>query len=142
MSDQKAAPGTSRVIDLTSLARTAGLVSGLATGFLVTWLATGAIGRALGLGAAGAIAGAVLGRVLGRIRYSKEGRRIVVPHGPHALQYTIAAALSASLPAAILVWLGCLTFLGGPAPSLITGLASLLAGVATGVFLGRAATVV
>jgi hypothetical protein len=59
---------------------------------------------------------------------------VVVKNGPSAQQATIAAALSASIPA----WLGCLTILGGPAPSLVTGAACLLAGVLTGILLGRA----
>jgi len=129
-----------RVIDLTSLARTAGGVSGLVTGFLVTWLTTGEIGRAVVLGVVGAVGGGIAGRILGRIRYTTEGRRVAVKRGPSSVQATITAALSASLPAAILVWLGCLTILGGPAPSLATGAASLLAGILTGVFLGRAAS--
>lgn len=118
----------------TSLARTAGTISGLFAGFLVTWLATGEIGRAL------ALAGGIAGRILGRVRYTTDGRRMVVKHGPSARQATITAALSASLPAAILVWLGCLTILGGPAPSLATGAACLLTGIVTGVLLGSAAS--
>ncbi|HYL79387.1 MAG TPA: hypothetical protein VEU07_01160 [Candidatus Acidoferrum sp.] len=129
-----------RVIDLTSVARMSGMVSGLVTGVLVTWLAGGEIGRALALGVIGAIGGGIVGRLLGRVRYLKDGRRMVVKHGPSALQATTTAALSASLPAAILVWLGCLTILGGPAPSLATGAGCLLAGILSGVILGRAAS--
>jgi hypothetical protein len=129
-----------RVIDLTSLSRTAGLVSGLVTGFLVTWLVTGEIGRAVVLGVAGAVGGAIAGRIVGRFRYTTGGHRVAVKRGPSSVQATITVALSASLPSAILAWLGCLTILGGPAPSLATGAASLLAGVLTGVFLGRAAS--
>ena len=125
MDSQSIEPGV-RVIDLTSLARTAGGVSGLVTGFLVTWLATGEIGRAVVLGMVGAVGGGIAGRILGRIRYTTEGRRVAVKRGPSSVQATITAALSASLPAAILIWLGCLTILGGPAPSLATGAASRL----------------
>ena len=129
-----------RVIDLASLARTAGMVSGLVTGFLVTWLATGEVGRALALGVAGAVGGRIAGRILGRVRYTTGGRRVVVKRGPSAPQATIAAALSASIPAAIVVWLGCLAILGGPVPSLQTGAACLLSGILTGAFLGFAAS--
>ena len=129
-----------RVIDLTSLAKTAGMISGLVAGFLVTWLATGEIGRALALAVVGAIGGRIAGRILGRVRYTTDGRRMVVKHGPSARQATITAALSASLPAAILVWLGCLTILGGPAPSLATGAVCLLTALVTGVLLGSAAS--
>jgi hypothetical protein len=129
-----------RVIDLASLARTAGAVGGLVAGFLVTWLATGEIGRALAFGAMGLVGGGLMGRLLGRFRYTADGRRMVVKHGPAARPATVAAALSASLPGAIVAWLGCLTILGGPAPSALTGAASLVAGVLTGVLLGVAAT--
>ncbi len=128
-----------RVIDLSMLAQTAGIVSGLMTGMLVVWLATGEVGRALALGVVGAIGGGIAGRILGRVRYVTGGRRAVVKRGPSALPAATSAALSSSLPAAILVWLGCLTILGGPAPSLATGAAGLLGGITTGVILGRAA---
>ncbi len=65
---------------------------------------------------------------------------MVAKRGPYAPQVTIAAALSASLPAAIVVWLGCLTILGGPVPSLQIGAACLLSGILTGGFLGFAAS--
>lgn len=138
--DSRALQPGDRVIDLTSVARMSGMLSGLVTGVLVTWLATGEIGRALAFGVIGAIGGGIVGRLLGRVRYMTGGQRVVVKHGPSALQVTTAAALSASLPAAILVWLGCLTILGGPAPSLATGAICLLAGIVTGVLLGRAAS--
>jgi hypothetical protein len=129
-----------RVIDLTSVARLSGVISGLVTGGLVTWLATGEMGWTLALGVIGGIAGWIAGRLLGRVRYMTDGRRMVVKYGPSARQATTTAALSASLPVAILVWLGCLTILGGPAPSLATGAACLLTGIVTGVLLGSAAS--
>jgi hypothetical protein len=139
MSAEPLRPGD-RAIDLASLARTAGWVSGLATGALVAWYATGQVALAVAFGLIGAGGGGIVGRILGRVRYTPEGRRLVVKRGPAALQITITTALSASLPAAILVWLGCLTILGGPAPTLGTGAAALAAGVLTGILLGRAAS--
>jgi hypothetical protein len=129
-----------RVIDLTSVARNAGLAAGALTGLLVTWIVTGEPGRTLVFAAGGAIAGGIAGRLLGRIRYVKGGRRQVVKLGPAALQTLVTAGLSASVPVAILVWLGCLTVLGGPAPSLLTGAACLFSGVCSGIVVGRAAS--
>jgi len=139
MTEEPFQPGD-RVIDLTSLARTAGWVSGLITGGLVTWLASSQPALAVAFGLIGAVAGWIVGRVVGRVRYTAEGRRMVAKRGPAAMHVTITTALSASLPAAILVWLGCLTALGGPAPSLGTGTACLAVGLLTGIFLGRAAS--
>jgi hypothetical protein len=139
MDPQTIQPGD-RVIDLASLTRTAGMVGGLFTGLLVTWLATGAVTAALAFGLVGAIGGGVVGRLLGKLRYTQDGHRMVVKRGPAALQVTMTAALTTSLPSAIAVWLGCLTLLGGPIPSLQTGAICLATGVLTGVLLGYAAS--
>ena len=128
-----------RVIDLASLARTAGMLSGMATGVPVTWLAAGGWVLPLVLGVAGAGAGRMVGYFLGRLRYAQGGKRVVAKRGVTSLQATLNAALSSSVTAAITVWLGCLTVLGGPAPSLHTGAICLLVGIITGVALGVAA---
>jgi hypothetical protein len=138
--DPKVIQPGDRVIDLASLARTAGMISGLVTGLLVAWLATGALTAGVAFGFGGAIGGRVLGRLLGKLRYTQAGHQIVVKRGPAALQATMTAALTTSLPSAIMIWLGCLTLLGGPAPSFQTGGICLVAGVFTGVLLGLAAS--
>jgi len=115
------------------------MLSGMATGVPVTWLATGGWVLPLVLGVAGAIAGRMVGYLLGRFRYAQDGKRAVAKRGVTSLQATLNAALSSSVAAAIAVWLGCLTVLGGPAPSIHTGAICLLIGMITGVALGVAA---
>jgi hypothetical protein len=139
MSPETIRPGD-RVIELAPLARTAGFASGLFAGILVTALAAGGPGLAMAFGGAGAVCGGIVGHILGRLRYRQGGSRLVVKRGPSSLQIALTAALSTSLPAAIVVWLGCLTVLGGPAPSLLTGAACLVSGVLTGVALALAAS--
>lgn len=129
-----------RVIDLTSIARNAGLAAGALTGLLVTWIVTGEPGRTLVFALTAGIIGGIAGRLWGRVRHVVGGRRQVVKVGPAALPTLVTAGLSTSVPVAILAWLGCLTVLGGPAPSLLTGAACLFSGVCSGIVVGRAAS--
>ena len=133
------APGD-RVIDLSVIARNAGLCAGGLTALLVTRLAIGEFGRALAFGMVGAILGGIIGHIVGRVRYVSEGRHQVVKLGPTALRSLVTAGLSISLPVAIVVWLACLTVLGSPAPSLETGAACLASGVVSGLAVGRIAS--
>jgi len=115
------------------------MLSGMATGLPVAWLATGEWILSVALGVAGAAAGRIVGYLLGRLRYTQGGRRVVAKRGSVSLQATLNAALSSSVTAALAVWLGCLTVLGGPAPSLHTGAICFFVGIVTGVALGVAA---
>ncbi len=136
---QQLSPGD-RVIDLTTIARNAGLCAGGLTALLVTRLAIGDLGRTLAFGLVGAIVGGMVGHIMGRIRYTTDGRHHVVKLGPTALKTLVTTGLSTSIPVAIVVWLACLTIIGGPAPSLETGAACLTSGVLSGLVIGRIAS--
>jgi hypothetical protein len=137
--EQGLRPGD-RVVDLATLVRTAGAASGALTGLLVAWLTGVGSLASLALVAAAVIGGGGVGHALGLLRFVAQDRRSVVQQGAAGSRAAIDACLSASVPVAVLGWLGGALAVGPYASPLAAGALCLLSGLLVGVCLAVLAT--